>query len=418
MYSIAKPRRCRSAPRKRAHVSYSSPGGLTVGMRTRSTVSCTISAVARSTSALMRSTRVASTMRYCSAMKCSALSLACIVAAGAALAAQSPSRASSGLTAVDGIKVGHYTLAERPTGCTVILVDGDAVGGVSQRGGAPGTRETDLLNPLNMVDKVNAVVLSGGSAFGLDAATGTSKWLEEHHIGWDVRIAKVPIVPAAILFDLPVGNNAKNHPGPDCGYKAVESATTAPVAMGTVGAGAGATVGKIGGGGAMKGGLGRPVLRMPNGLTVGAIVAVNAVGDIIDPDTGKVVAGARNPDGTLADARQLLRTGATLPGRGAAPRAVENTTIGLVATNARLTKAEVSRMALMADDGYARAIFPSHTMGDGDTVFSLATGRWNGQADVTTIGALAADAMAKALVQAVTQATGLPNIPAARDLKK
>jgi L-aminopeptidase/D-esterase-like protein len=189
--------------------------------------------------------------------------------------------------------------------------------------------------------------------------------------------------------------------------------------MGTVGAGAGATVGKMGGGaGVMKGGLGSAVLRMPNGLVVGAIVAVNAAGDIIDPDTGKVIAGVRKPDGTLADARELLRSGALLRGRGASPRPAENTTIGLVATNAKLTKAEVSRMALMADDGYARAIFPSHTMGDGDTVFSLATGKWDGQADVSLIGALAADAMAKALAQAVTQATGLPNIPAVRDLKK
>src|SRR3954465_2608938 len=278
-------------------------------------------------------------MRYCSAMKRAVLTLACLVAVPLAGTATTEIVQAFGaavnetLTAVDGIKVGSFTLPGGTTGCTVILVEGDgAPGGVSQRGGAPGTRETDLLNPLNMVDKVNAVVLSGGSAFGLDAATGTVKWLGEHQSGWAVRLGKVPIVPAAILFDLPVGNNAKNHPGPDCGYKAVEAATTAPVAMGTVGAGAGATVGKIGGGGAMKGGLGSAVLRMPNGLTVGAIVAVNAVGDIIDPDTGKVVAGARNPDGTLADARQLLRTGATLPGRGAAPRAVENTTIGLVAT--------------------------------------------------------------------------------------
>ena len=337
--------------------------------------------------------------------------------AGAGQASQPA--ANTTLTAVDGLKVGSITLPGGTTGCTVILVDGEGVpGGVSQRGGAPGTRETDLLNPLNMVDKVNAIVLSGGSAFGLDAASGTSKWLEEHHIGWDVRVAKVPIVPAAILFDLPIGNNATNHPGADCGYKAVEGATTAPVSMGTVGAGAGATVGKMGGGGSMKGGLGSAVLRMPNGLVVGAIVAVNAVGDIIDPDTGKVVAGARKPDGTLADARELLRSGALLRGRAATPRAGENTTIGLVATNAKLTKAEVSRMALMADDGYARAIFPSHTMGDGDTVFSLATGRWDGQADVTMIGAIAADVMAKALIQAVTQATGLPNIPAVRDLKK
>jgi L-aminopeptidase/D-esterase-like protein len=331
-----------------------------------------------------------------------------------------PAATNGTLTAVQGLKVGSYTLLGGTTGCTVILVDGEGVpGGISQRGGAPGTRETDLLNPLNMVDKVNAVVLSGGSAFGLDSATGTSKWLEEHNIGWDVRVTKVPIVPAAILFDLPIGNNAKNHPGADCGYKAVEAATTAPVSMGTVGAGAGATVGKMRGpGNLMKGGLGSAALRMPDGLVVAAIVAVNSVGDILDSDTGKVVAGARNPDGTFADARMLLRSGALTQGRGAAPRPVENTTIGLVATNAKLTKAEVSRMALMGDDGYARAIFPSHTMGDGDTVFSLATGRWNGQADVSLIGALAADAMAKALVQAVTQATGLPNIPAVRDLKK
>ena len=356
-------------------------------------------------------------MRYCSAMKRAILTLACLAALSTRFAAQ-PENAT--ITAVDGIKVGSFTLPGGTTGCTVILVDGEGVpGGVAQRGGAPGTRETDLLNPLNMVDKVNAVVLSGGSAFGLDAASGTMKWLEEHHIGWDVRIAKVPIVPAAILFDLPVGNNAKNHPGADCGYKAVESASSAPVSMGTVGAGAGATVGKMGGGGgSMKGGLGSAVLRMPNGLVVGAIVAVNAAGDILDADTGTVIAGARRPDGTLADARQLLRSGAMTRGRGAPPRAVENTTIGLVATNARLTKAEVNRVALMADDGYARAIFPSHTMGDGDTVFSLATGRWDGQADVSLVGALAADAMAKALVQAVMQATGLPNIPAVRDLKK
>ena len=334
--------------------------------------------------------------------------------------AQSDNSSNTTLTAVDGIKVGSFTLPGGTTGCTVILVDGEGVpGGVSQRGGAPGTRETDLLNPLNMVDKVNAVVLSGGSAFGLDTATGTVKWLEEHHIGWDVRVTRVPIVPAAILFDLPIGNNARNHPGPDCGYQAVESATTAPVTMGTVGAGAGATVGKMGGAGtSMKGGLGSATLRMPNGLVVAAIVAVNAAGDILDPDTGKVIAGARKADGTFADARTLLRSGALAQRRAQTPRAVENTTIGLVATNAKMTKAEVSRMALMGDDGYARAIFPSHTMGDGDTVFSLATGKWDGQADVSLIGALAADAMARALVQAVTQATGLPNIPAVRDLKK
>ena len=341
--------------------------------------------------------------------------------AGAALlsvpfAAQttSPPRAKSGLTAVEGIKVGHHTLIERPTGCTVILVDGDAVGGVSQRGGAPGTRETDLLDPLNMVDKVNAVVLAGGSAFGLEAATGTVKWLEEHNIGWAAGPSRVPIVPGAILFDLGVGGNPKIRPTADCGYKAAEAATAGPVEEGSVGAGAGATVGKFGGPGrSMKAGLGTASITQPSGLVVAAIVAVNAVGDIIDPSNGKVVAGVRNPDNTFSDARAILRAGAFQR-----PRAGENTTIGLVATNAKLTKAQVTRMAMMADDGYARAISPSHTNGDGDTIFSLATGRWDGNADITLVGGLAAEAMADAIVRAATQATGVAGIPAARDLKK
>jgi L-aminopeptidase/D-esterase-like protein len=349
-----------------------------------------------------------------------------LIIAAAGLSAQTPAGPASNrtLTAVDGIKVGHHTLAERPTGCTVVLVDGNAVGGVSQRGGAPGTRETDLLNPLNMVDKVNAIVLAGGSAFGLDAASGTVRWLEEHNIGWDVRIAKVPIVPAAILFDLPVGGNPKVRPTADCGYKAAEAASTAPVPEGSVGAGAGATVGKLGGfaehagypAGSLKptkSGLGSAAIRLQNGLVVAAIVAVNAVGDIVDPSTGKVVAGVRGPDGQFVDARRLLRAGSL-----DSARAGENTTIGVVATNAKLTKAEAARMALMADDGYARAIVPSHTNGDGDTVFSLATGRWQGTADITTIGALAAEAMADAVVRAATQATGIPGLPAARDLRK
>ena len=316
---------------------------------------------------------------------------------------------------MEGLKVGHHTLAERPTGCTVILVDGDAVGSVSQRGGAPGTRETDLLNPLNMVDKVNAIVLAGGSAFGLEAATGTVRWLEEHDIGWPAGAAKVPIVPAAILFDLGVGGNAKVRPTAECGYKAAAAASAGPIQEGSVGAGAGATVGKLGGANrSTKSGLGTASISLPTGLVVAAIVAVNAVGDIIDPSSGKVVAGVRNPDGTFADARKILRSGATLQ----RPRAGENTTIGLVATNAKMTKALVARMALMADDGYARAISPSHTTGDGDTIFSLATGRWDGNADITTIGALAAEAMADAVVRAATQATGAAGIPAARDLKR
>ena len=322
-----------------------------------------------------------------------------------------------GLTEVAGLKVGHHTLTERPTGCTVILVDGEgAVGGVSQRGGAPGTRETDLLNPLNMVDKVNAVVLSGGSAYGLDAATGTVRYLEEKGIGWKVGAAGVvPIVPAAILFDLPFGGKPTVRPTADCGYKAAQAATDGPVAEGNVGAGAGATVGKMGMNRSMKGGVGSAAITLPNGLVVAAIVAANAVGDIVDPETGKVVAGVRGEDGkTLADARRLLRSGALL--RRPQPRSGENTTIGLVATNAKLTKAEVNRMALMGDDGFAKAISPSHTVGDGDTVFALATGRWDGEANITVIGALAAEAMAEALVRSVSFSETSYGVPSAREL--
>ena len=287
---------------------------------------------------------------------------------------------------------------------------------MSQRGGAPGTRETDLLDPSNMVDKVNAVVLAGGSAFGLDAATGTVKWLEEHNIGWpDRRRAACRSFRPRSCSICRSAVSPKIRPTADCGYRAAAAASSAPVGEGTIGAGAGATVGKSGGGGrSMKAGVGSYSITLPNGLSVGAIVAVNAVGDIIDPDTGRIVAGVRNPDGTFADARKILRSGQA----GQAPRPGENTTIGLVATNARLTKTQAQRMALMADDGFARAIFPSHTMGDGDTVFALATGQWTGDVNLTQIGALAADVMARAIVRAATEATGIPNIPAARDLKK
>jgi L-aminopeptidase/D-esterase-like protein len=354
----------------------------------------------------------------------SGCALSTILATALLTAQAPPAPRNKGLTAVDGIKVGHFTLTERPTGCTVILVDGDgAVGGVSQRGGAPGTRETNLLDPLNMVDKVNAVVLSGGSAFGLDSAQGVVRYLEEHNVGYKTAAGVVPIVPAAILFDLGFGGNAKIRPTADCGYKAATAASDAPVTEGNVGAGAGATVGKMGGvvehpgyppgrRMPMKAGIGSAAIALPNGLVVAAIVAVNAVGDIIDPDTGRVVAGSRNLDGTLADVRKLLRGGEI----GTRPRAGENTTIGLVATNAKLTKNDTNRVALMADDGFARAINPSHTMGDGDTVFALATGRWAGEANVTLVGALAAEAMADAIVRAATEATANGGLAAARDL--
>ena len=319
-----------------------------------------------------------------------------------------------GITDVPGIKVGHVTRTERPTGCTVILAEAGAVAGVDVRGSAPGTIETDLLDPINLVQQVHAVFLSGGSAFGLEVATGVRKYLYEKKIGFETRVAKVPIVPGAILFDLGVGNRPDVWPTADCGYRAAIAATGGPVAEGNVGAGAGATVGKMGGGGPMKGGLGTASISVPAGadaLVVGAIVAVNAVGDIIDPRNGTVVAGVRTADGkSLADARKLLRLGS-----GAPVKPGQNTTIGVVATNARLTKAQASKVAQMAHDGLARTIYPSHTMGDGDAIFALATGHVE-SADVSRVGALAAEAMAEAILRAVRQAKGIPGFPAASDL--
>ncbi len=323
--------------------------------------------------------------------------------------------AQSGLTAVDGLRVGHFTLDGRPTGCTVVLAEDGAVGGVDVRGGAPGTRETDLLDPVNTVQRVHGVVLSGGSAFGLDAASGVVRYLEERGIGYAVGPNVVPIVVGAILFDLGVGDDPTIRPGPDCGYRAADGAGTGPVEEGSVGAGAGATVGKIRGmGRAMKGGLGTASVTLQSGLTVAAMVAVNAVGDVVDPRTGQVVAGVRTEDGSgLSDARALL-LGAESGGEPPNPAA--NTTIGVVATNAPLTQAQATKVAQMAQDGLARAIYPAHTPGDGDTVFSLATGVFDGEVQVGTVGALAAEVMARAIVRAVETAAGLPGIPSVSDL--
>lgn len=335
--------------------------------------------------------------------------LAAFACSGGAFTAE-PNQA---LTAVPGIKVGHHTLTERPTGCTAILTEAGAVAGVDVRGASPGTRETDLLDPLNLVDKVHAIALSGGSAFGLDTAAGVVRYLEERNIGYDAGSAKVPIVPAAVLIDLQVGGKPKIRPDAACGYAAAKAATSGPVAEGTVGAGAGATVGKMTGfGRAMKGGLGTAAVTLPNGLIVAALVAVNAAGDVIDPKTGAVIAGVRTEDGrALADVRTLLRSGLE-----ARPRPGGNTTVGIVVTNATLTKSQATRLALMAHDGFARAIYPSHTIGDGDTIFAMATGVWHGETDLSLIGALGADVMADAIVRAVTQATGVAEYPAARDI--
>ena len=354
-------------------------------------------------------------------------SAATLVVLGAALLAPAQSlstapspRRDKGLTAVAGIKVGHFTLAERPTGCTVILTEAGAVASVDVRGGAPGTRETDLLDPVNLVQKVHAIVLAGGSAFGLDSATGVMRYLEEKNIGYDVGIAKVPIVPAAILFDLGVGGKPKVRPNADCGYAAAQAATDGPVAEGSIGAGAGATVGKFGGPTRMvKSGLGTASITLADGLVVAALVAVNAAGDVIDPATGRVVAGVLTADGkAFADARAILRS-AAVGGTAIAPRPVENTTIGVVATNAALTKVQALKVAQMAHDGYARAISPVHTPGDGDTIFALATGTMAGPVEdqrLGMIGALAAEVMADAIVRAATQATSAGGISAVRDL--
>lgn len=337
----------------------------------------------------------------------------------ASASAQTESERPKGLTDVQGLKVGHHTLSEKPTGCTVILAEKGAVGGVDVRGGAPGTRETDLLSPVNHVQEVHAIVLSGGSAFGLDAAMGAVRWLEEHGIGYPAGNVKVPIVPAAILFDLPMAGKPQIRPTADCGYKASVAASDGPVGEGSVGAGAGATVGKMGGPGrSVKGGLGSASIRLGDGLVVAALVAVNAVGDVIDPATGRVVAGARGEDGkSFVDVRALIRAGAL---ERRQPRAAENTTIGVVATNAALTKVQAQKVAQMAHDGFARAISPTHMPSDGDTIFSLATGALAGEVDdrrLGLIGALGAEAMADAIVRAVHEATSAGGVPALRDLQ-
>jgi L-aminopeptidase/D-esterase-like protein len=322
--------------------------------------------------------------------------------------------AAKGLTAVPGIAVGHHTLAERPTGCTVILAGAEGmVAGVDVRGGAPGTRDIELLDPSNSVQRVHAIVLSGGSAFGLDAASGAMRWLDERKIGFRIAGTQVPIVPAAILMDLAFGGRPDVRPGPECGYRAASAATADAVAEGNVGAGAGATVGKLGEPRRpMKAGIGTSALVRPDGLIVAALVAVNAVGDIVDPATNRVIAGARTEEGTgFADARRLLRAGAALPARPG-----ENTTLGVIATNATLTKAQARKVAQMAHDGLARTIYPIHTPADGDTIFALAGGTRAGEPDILAIGALAADVMADAVVRAALSAQASGGLPAARDL--
>ena len=323
---------------------------------------------------------------------------------------------SSSITDVAGISVGHFTDGRRPTGCTVVLARRGAVAAVDVRGAAPGTRETDLLAPQNLVEQVHGVLLAGGSAFGLDAATGVMRWLEEQGVGLEVGPARIPIVPAAVLFDLPLGDQ-RIRPDAEAGYAACQAASRKAPAEGTVGAGAGAVIGKIFGlERAMKGGIGTAAVTV-DGVTVGALVACNALGDVIDPDTAQVIAGARTADGrALLDTRRALL-------RGETPKPIlagSNTTIGVIATDAVLTKVQAGRLATQGHDGLARAINPAHTLSDGDTLFALATGESGKSLGMMTLGAMAAEACALAVVRAIRAARGLSvgelHLPAAGEL--
>ncbi len=326
----------------------------------------------------------------------------------------SPPPPAGSLTDVTGLKVGHFTSPRRPTGCTVILAEAGATAGVDVRGSAPGTRETDLLNPVNSVDRVHGVVLAGGSAFGLDAASGVVRYLAERRIGFATSAAVVPIVPAAILYDLGIGDPSVV-PDAAAGYQAAVAAGSS-FAEGSVGAGAGATVGKLQGmERAMKGGLGTASVRVGE-LVVAALAAVNALGDVIDPATGTVVAGTRNDAGDApADARRLVTR--EFWRRSSPLRPAENTTLAVVATNAAFAKSAMTKIAQMAHDGLARSIYPSHMPWDGDTVFALSTGDLT-EADLGQVGALAAETLSRAVLRAVLLADGLPGLPSVRDLRR
>ncbi|MGB8706326.1 MAG: P1 family peptidase [Dehalococcoidia bacterium] len=317
------------------------------------------------------------------------------------------------ITDVTGLKVGHYTNKEAATGCTVILCETGAIAGVDVRGSAPGTRETDLLRPMNLVEKVQAVLLSGGSAFGLDAAGGVMRYLEERGFGHETLVAKVPIVPAAIIFDLNLGSS-NIRPGIEEGYQACLTATEKEVAEGCVGAGTGATVGKILGiERATKSGLGTASCKIGDDVMIAALVVVNAIGDIINHKTGKILAGPRNEQNNGFLSTTELLTGGIYSYRKN-PLAT-NTTLGVVATNAKLTKEQVNKLAQMAQDGIARAINPSHTMYDGDAMFALSLGDKTG--DITVLGTAAAEVVANAIGRAVQQAETLAGIPAMKDVR-
>lgn len=309
----------------------------------------------------------------------------------------------AGITDVSGLRVGHATDLEAATGCTVVLCEAGATAGVEVRGGAPGTRETDLLHPLSHVQQVHAVLLTGGSAFGLAAADGVMRYLEERGVGYDVGIARVPIVPGAVIFDLRLGR-PDIRPGPEMGYRACETASAGPVEEGTVGAGAGATVGKVlGSAGMMKGGVGSFADTLSGGAVVGALVVVNPLGDVIATD-GSILAGTRDPQtGRVIGSAELVRRGLL------SQYSPENTVIGVVATNVRLSKVDCNRLARVAHHGLAMAVSPSHTTVDGDTFFALSTARARGHYDA--IAAATPAVVAEAIRRAVRTARGLHGVP-------
>ncbi len=309
---------------------------------------------------------------------------------------------------IKGIKVGQIEDIEGLTGCTVVICEEGAVCGVDVRGSAPGTRETDLLDPINMVQKVHAVVLSGGSAFGLESTCGVSRYLEEHNIGFDVGVAKVPIVAGAVLFDLVVGD-PKSRPDIEMGYKACEVANDKELKQGNFGAGCGATVGKVKGAEyCMKGGIGSYSIKLDNGLVVAALVAVNAFGDVYE--NGKVIAGVLNNEkNKVLNTYDLMKNGVNSGGFN-----IDNTTIGIVATNAKLTKAECKKISQMSHNGYAKAIFPIHTPHDGDTIFTISTGEV--ESDVTLLGSIATEVVEKSIINAIKNAKSIDNIPSYEEI--
>jgi L-aminopeptidase/D-esterase-like protein len=333
------------------------------------------------------------------------------------------SKVSNSITDIDGILIGHAQDLSALTGCTVIIYPDGAVGGVDQRGGAPGTRETDLLRPMHMVEKIHAVLLAGGSAFGLDAASGVMKYLEEKKIGFNTGVARVPIVPSAVIFDLGLGRSDVR-PSAEMGYQACINASRLPPERGNFGAGTGASVGKIFGmGQAMKSGIGSACIELGGDLRVAAVMVVNAFGDVFEQDSTTIIAGARTIKkgpikiGSEDVFANTLETMKSLMGKAVLNIAnKQNTIIGVVVTNAVLTKEEANKVAQMAHNGLARTIRPAHTMFDGDTIFVMATGKH--KSDVNLIGAYSAEAVAQAIVNAVLMAEPAGGLPSARNNNK